>query len=171
MPDEQQAAATATDVTDQSAQTTVADGEPKPTETVDFWKAKSREWEAKSKANATAAQKLAEIEDAQKSEAQKLTDAANQAKADADQARAEALRWRIAAKYGISDDDADTFLTGSDEDTLTRQAERLASLAKPDDSSKKPGPRPDLSQGARDTANTGDPAQDFAAFLNGQLTG
>ena len=40
--------------------------------------------------------------------------------------RADALRLRIAAKHGISDDDADLFLTGTDEDTLTRQAQRLA---------------------------------------------
>lgn len=171
MPDEQQAAATATDATDQST-STEGTADPKPTETVDFWKAKSREWEAKSKANATAAQKLAEIEDAQKSEAERLTDAANQAKAEAEQARAEALRWKIAAKHGISDADAETFLTASDEDTLTRQAERLAALAiKPDDTSKVPAPRPDLSQGARDTKNSGDPAKDFAAFLGGQMTG
>lgn len=29
------------------------------------------------------------------------------------------------ARFGVSDDDADLFLTGEDEDTLTRQAERL----------------------------------------------
>lgn len=45
------------------------------------------------------------------------------------QAEAEALKWRIAAKHGISDEDADLFLTGSDEDTLTRQAERFKELA------------------------------------------
>ena len=44
-------------------------------------------------------------------------------------AKAEALRWRIAAKHGISDEDAETFLTGSDEESLTKQAQRLASLA------------------------------------------
>ena len=48
--------------------------------------------------------------------------------------KAEALRARIAAKFGISAEkgpngepsDADLFLTGSDEDTLTTQAQRLA---------------------------------------------
>lgn len=44
-------------------------------------------------------------------------------------AEAEALRWRIAAKHGISDEDAELFLTGSDEETLSRQAERFQSLS------------------------------------------
>lgn len=87
------------------------------------------------------------------------------AKAAADQAKAEATRWRVAAKHGISDDDAETFLTGTDEATLTRQAQRLAEL------NKSPGtPRPDPSQGARGKpASTGDPAKDFATFLGAQL--
>jgi hypothetical protein len=38
----------------------------------------------------------------------------------------EALKRRVQARHGISDDDADLFLTGTDEDTLTAQAERLA---------------------------------------------
>lgn len=63
-------------------------------------------------------------------QAQKVADDAAKAAADADaraaKADAEALRWRIAAKHGISDEDAELFLTGSDEDILTRQAERLA---------------------------------------------
>lgn len=36
------------------------------------------------------------------------------------------LRAKIQARHGISDDDADLFLTGTDEDTLTRQAQALA---------------------------------------------
>jgi signal transduction histidine kinase len=44
-------------------------------------------------------------------------------------AEAEAMRWRIAARHGISDEDAELFLTGSDEDTLARQAERFKELA------------------------------------------
>lgn len=141
-----------------------------PTETVEFWKSKAREQEKRAKENAAAAVKLAEFEDAQKTESQRLTEAAEAARNDAAQARAEALRLRIAAKHGISDEDADTFLTGADEDTLTRQAERLSSLAQSTDNANRPGPRPDLSQGARDgSATAGDPAQQFAQFLGAQL--
>lgn len=75
------------------------------------------------------AAKLDEIEQANKSEAQKLADAKAAAERERDAARAEALRLRIATKHGISDEDADLFLTGTDEATLTKQAERLAQRA------------------------------------------
>ena len=42
------------------------------------------------------------------------------------EAEARALRSDIAAKHGISAEDRDLFLTGSDEETLTAQAKRLA---------------------------------------------
>lgn len=41
-------------------------------------------------------------------------------------AEAKAMRSDIAAKFGISAEDRDLFLTGTDEDTLTAQAQRLA---------------------------------------------
>jgi hypothetical protein len=67
-------------------------------------------------------------------EAEKLSDQekairfAEAATADAKAARAEAMRYKFAAKNGFSDEDAEIFLTGSDEETLTRQAERLTTL-------------------------------------------
>ncbi len=41
----------------------------------------------------------------------------------------EALRRRVQARHGISDEDADLFLTGTSEDSLTAQAEALAEKA------------------------------------------
>lgn len=38
----------------------------------------------------------------------------------------EAMRRRVQAAHSISDEDADLFLTGTDEETLTSQAKRLA---------------------------------------------
>jgi hypothetical protein len=38
----------------------------------------------------------------------------------------EAMRRRVQAAHGISDEDADLFLTGTDEDSLMAQAKRLA---------------------------------------------
>ena len=99
--------------------------DPKPTETVEFWKAQARENEKRAKANADAATKLAQLEESQKTEAQKLADKATAAEKATEVAKADALRWRTAAKHGISDEDAELFLTGTDEATLTRQAERL----------------------------------------------
>ena len=99
--------------------------EPAPTETVDFWKQKAREQEKRAKANADAAKRLEEIEAANKSEIEKATDKAATAEQRAATAEAEALRLRVAVKHGISLEDADLFLTGTDEETLTKQAERL----------------------------------------------
>jgi hypothetical protein len=97
----------------------------KPTETVDFWKAKARDWEGKAKANKSAAERLVEIEEANKTESQKTAERLAAAEKDAAEARREALKLRIATRFGIGDEDADLFLTGSDEETLSRQAERL----------------------------------------------
>lgn len=44
----------------------------------------------------------------------------------ASDAESKALRSDVAARHGISAEDRDLFLTGSDEDTLTAQAQRLA---------------------------------------------
>lgn len=41
-------------------------------------------------------------------------------------ANREALRRRVQAAHGISDEDADLFLTGTDEESLTAQAKRLS---------------------------------------------
>jgi hypothetical protein len=122
--------ATATEATETEATDPPAASEPpKPTETVDFWKQKSRENEKRAKENADAAKRLAEIEESQKSAEQKQADRIAQLEKEANDARTEALRFKVASKHGISDEDADLFLTGSDEETLTKQAERLAGKA------------------------------------------
>ena len=120
---EQTAEATATESEATEQQT---ENETKPTETVDFWKSKAREQEKRAKENAAAAKRLAEIEQSQKSEAEKTADRIKQLESEAESARREALRFKVASKYGIGDEDADLFLTASDEETLTKQAERLS---------------------------------------------
>lgn len=92
------------------------------------------------------AKKAQEIEDAQKSEVQRATEAAAAAEDRAVKAEAEALRYRIATKHSISEADAKLWLTGTTEDDLTKQAERLAELQ-----GQQPAPQqqPDPSQGAR----------------------
>lgn len=143
--------------------------EPKPTDTVEFWKNKAREQEKRAKDNSAAATELATLKAAQQTAEERLASERDAAKREADEARAETLRYKVATKFNISADDAETFLTGTDEDTLTKQAERLATLAKSADSTS-PAPRPDLSQGSRSApAQSGGPAQDFARFIEGQL--
>jgi hypothetical protein len=85
----------------------------------------AREWEKRAKQNADAAKRLAEIEEAQKTEAQKAADRLAVAEKAAADATREALKFKVAAKFQIGDEDADLFLTGSDEESLTKQAERL----------------------------------------------
>ena len=62
------------------------------------------------------------------SEAEKQAQRVQALEAEALAARSEALRLRIATKFGIGDEDADLFLTATDEETLTKQAERLSAL-------------------------------------------
>jgi hypothetical protein len=69
--------------------------------------------------------RLDELEAANKSEIEKATEKATAAERERDAAKADAMRWKVAAKHGISDEDAELFLTGTDEATLTKQAERL----------------------------------------------
>lgn len=72
------------------------------------------------------ASRLDQIEEANKTEVQKLADRVTGAETERDAARVDMLRFKVAAKHGISEEDADLFLTGKDEEALTKQAERLA---------------------------------------------
>lgn len=73
------------------------------------------------------AAKLDEIENANRTEAEKATAKITELETQLNTMRVESTRLRIAAEHGITDaDDIRLFLTGSDEDTLTAQAKRLA---------------------------------------------
>lgn len=69
--------------------------------------------------------RLDAIEAEKLSEQERAVKAAEDARSEAEAAKAEAIRWRIAARHGLSDEDAELFLTATDEETLNRQAERL----------------------------------------------
>ena len=118
--------------TDPAAPVEPQEGEQEPevfdAEYVKKLRAEAAKHRTEARKNAEAAKRLAEIEEANKTEAQKAADALAAAQREAEQAKAEALRFRVASKFAVSDEDADLFLTGTDEETLTRQAQRLVGL-------------------------------------------
>lgn len=75
------------------------------------------------------ADRLDEIEQANLSELEKANGRITTAESERDSAKAEALRLRTAVTHGISLEDADLFLTGTDEETLIAQAKRLSDRA------------------------------------------
>ncbi len=95
------------------------------------------------------AAKFAELQQAQMTETERTAARLAEMEREAATARAEALRFKVAARFGIGDEDADLFLTGSDESTITRQAERLRSLRTTAAPASPGGPKPDPSQGAK----------------------
>jgi predicted nuclease with TOPRIM domain len=99
------------------------------------------------KAAKPAADRLKEIEDQQKSDLEKANEKLAELEAKANTFATEALRYRIATKYGISDEDAGIFLTGSDEESIAKQAERLVALQGERIAAQQQ--KPDPSQGAR----------------------
>lgn len=127
------------------AESAAAPAEAEPP-SADEWK---RTLAALTKANKEAEKhrlKIKEFEDRDKTELERAAEASKAAEQERDAAKAESLRLRTAIRHGISDEDAELFLTGTDEETLTRQAERLADRTAAAGSKT---PKPDPSQGAR----------------------
>ncbi|MBF6133503.1 hypothetical protein IU501_10880 [Nocardia otitidiscaviarum] len=112
-------------------------GEQKPTETVEHWKGKSRDWEKRAKENAAAAKELADIKQAQKSDAEKAADRIATAEAEVAAIPAKvaaALRDHLIELHSISDEDQ-VLLTADEPELLLKQVARLVGLG---DKRKKP---------------------------------
>lgn len=110
-------------------------------------KALKAEREARTAAERQAAElkaKLDRIEAANLTDLEKAQKAAQEAQESAAKANLEAMRYRIAAQHGITDN-ADLILTAPDEATMRQQAtlwsERAAATST--------APKPDLTQGAQ----------------------
>ena len=73
------------------------------------------------------AKQFSALEEASKTDQQRMQEALEAANRARDTAQADALRFRIAAEHGIGKDDLDLLGVG-DEDTLTSRAQRLADL-------------------------------------------
>lgn len=163
MSDESTAPATGVE---QTSTTEQANTETKPTETVDFWKAKAREQEKRAKDNADAAKRLAEIEDAQKTETQKAADALTREKNRADAAEASLLRFEVAADKGVPAN-AVKFLTGATREEIEASAKDVLELI--GDAGKPRPPKPDPTQG-RTGSGSLSTADQFAAAIEGSFT-
>ena len=144
-----------------------------PTPEVD-WKAKSRDWEKRAKENKAAADKLAELEESQKTEAQKLLDRATAAEQRAAAAESKAERARIAAEKGVPAD----LLVGDTAEALEAFADQL--LAFRGEAPKLPPAPPATGQGrvgtpvgavqrTRSDLKNMTPGQIESARLNGEL--
>jgi uncharacterized membrane protein YqiK len=88
------------------------------------WKALSRKHEAQAKANAEAARRLKELEDADKSEVTKLNERTVAAEKLAAEAQRELLRLRVASRKGLTEAQAKR-LVGETEEELEADAEEL----------------------------------------------
>ncbi|MEU4640835.1 hypothetical protein [Micromonospora sp. NPDC023814] len=151
---------------------------PEATETVDWkaeaekWKTQSRKQEERAKANATAAQELKKLQAERMTEAEKVAAEAEQrgrsaAFAEVGQrlVRAE-FAARSAGRIGadvLDDLNLAKFLT-EDGDVDTAALDKAVARLTPapaEEQTRKPGPRPDLSQGSSSTmALNGDPLLD-----------
>lgn len=125
------------------------------------WKAEARKWETRAKENSTAAAKLAEIEEAKKSNEQRLEERATAAEKLAADRALDAARATIALDKGLTASQAKR-LVGTTEEELSADAdELLADLGTKTSTS----PRADHSQGPKSTVGEQTPQSSFAAAL------
>ena len=111
------------------------------------------------------AARLDEIEDAQKSEAEKAADRISKAEAEVASVPAkvaDALRAHLVELHSIDKEDAELFLTATEPDLLLKQVDRL--MARAAEAGKPRAPKPDPRQGrGTDTPTSLDPrAADLA---------
>jgi hypothetical protein len=123
----------------------------------------SRKWERYAKENKLAADKLAALEESQKSEAQKLADRAAQAERERDAAKLEALRVKVGAARKLPADVVD-LLKGDTEEELAAHADRLSELFKKD-----VRPAGSVDQGVRGGAPAQNPRDAFADVIHKAL--
>ena len=140
---------------DQPTTTTETDAAKLAAE-VERWKAHARKHEAQAKANAEAAKKLAELEEADKTELQKLTDRLTAAQAEIQTLQGELVRERVARRHNLTDEQAKRLIGETEEELEADAAELVKMLAPPeaeeddDDDGGLPGaPRPRLKSGSK----------------------
>lgn len=137
--------------------------EPKPkdepNDELEKWKALAKKHEARAKENADAAQKLAALEEADKTELQKAADKAAEAEKRAEAAEARTLRLEVASEKGLTAAMARR-LAGTTREELEADADELLTSFKPAEGNgdKPPGkPTESLKGGGDPTGNEPEP--------------
>jgi len=107
---------------------TPPEGEPKTfdAEYVEKLRKEAAKYRTEAKANAGAAQRLAEIEEANKTEAEKAAERLAKAEQTAKDAEARVLRREVALEHKLGKDDAALLDSITDEDAMRALAARLA---------------------------------------------
>lgn len=136
---------------------------PAPAAEETDWKAEARKWEDRAKENKAAADKLAELEEASKTDQQRQAEALAAAQRERDEAQAAVLRHSVAEAKKVPA----SLLKGSTKEEMEAHADQLlefqgASGARP--------PAPSPLQGAGGNPHPATEADQFAAFLKTQLS-
>ncbi|MFI5833206.1 hypothetical protein ACIA5A_05965 [Micromonospora sp. NPDC051300] len=107
------------------------EGEPKTFDAdyVEKLRKENAKYRTEAKVNADAARRLAEIEEANKSEAERSAERLAKAEQTAREAEARAVRREVALEHTLTKDDAALLDAITDEDAMRRLAERLAAGA------------------------------------------
>lgn len=107
--------------------------EPEPSKNDDTdWVAEARKWEKRAKENSDAAARLKELEDAQKSDQDKLNDRLSELESTAKSSSTEAARLRVAIRKGLTETQAKR-LVGDTVEELEEDADELLASFKIDD--------------------------------------
>jgi hypothetical protein len=118
-----------------------AEPTPEPAQEPD-WKAEARKWEKRAKDNSDAAARLKEVEDAQKTDADRQAERVAELESTAKTSTLEAARLRVALRKGLTETQAKRLVGDTEEDLETDADELLATFASPEDDGQQPGRRP-----------------------------
>jgi hypothetical protein len=141
------------------------EAEPKTfdAEYVEKLRRENAKWRNEARANAEAAKRLADLEDANKSETQKVTERLAEAERKALEAEARVLRRDVAIEHKLTAEDAALLDTITDEAAMRALAVRLAP-AEPDNNTR----RNHVPREGTNPRPASDPMRDFARDLFGR---
>lgn len=113
----------------------------------------------------TKAEQLAALEEAQKTNEQKLTEALDEARSDATTSKTELLRLRVAIDKGLDAELVDFLPAGSKEEIEEAADKLLAKLGDPQRRRPRPTPSQGMSQGDPNLT----PGDEFAGWLKAKI--